>query len=307
MVMTSTSDNDNIFVDLLFHQGLYEKVEITEGNILDLISLMNGQQRIHCYCPQCKQTSIFLMKPLFGYIQNAEGSIDQQQIGQSIKAYQARARLFSMSPPHGEKDNRFHWTWRGDDIATATETMTLTFVCAMEESHKIHFSVITDDHYIKKIGQHPSVADLTYPEFHKFKIPDQDKRELRMARGLYAHGVGVGSYVYLRRVLERIILATQNEAIEAGTHSIQSFSNIKVFDRIQLLKDYLPAILVNNAKIYGILSKGIHELSEEQCKSYFPIIQDCIMLTLKESEQKREQKESERRIHSLISNINPKA
>lgn len=38
----------------------------------------------------------------------------------------------------------------------------------------------------------------------------------------------------------------------------------RVEDKIKLLKDYLPQMLVDNKVVYGIMSKGIHELSEEE-------------------------------------------
>ena len=52
----------------------------------------------------------------------------------------------------------------------------------------------------------PTVADMTFPELDAYKhvISKEDRKELGTAIGLFASGVGAGSYVYLRRILERL-------------------------------------------------------------------------------------------------------
>ena len=53
-------------------------------------------------------------------------------------------------------------------------------------------------------------------------------------------------------------------------------------DKIEILKSQLPDFLVENKSLYGILSKGIHELSEDDCKNYFPTVKLGIELILDE-------------------------
>ena len=43
-------------------------------------------------------------------------------------------------------------------------------------------------------------------------------------------------------------------------------------DKIQMVKDYLPEFLVENRTLYAILSKGIHDLSEDECLQYFETV-----------------------------------
>lgn len=54
---------------------------------------------------------------------------------------------------------------------------------------------------------------------------------------------------------------------------------------------------------YGIVSKGIHELSEEDCIEYFPVMQSFIMMILGQWEKKRMDEEEEREIAISLSNI----
>ena len=93
--------------------------------------------------------------------------------------------------------------------------------------------------------------------------------ELNRAHGLYTHGVGVGAYVYLRRIIERLIAQVEKE------EKIESTGQ-RIRERISGLRGKLPDFLVDEPRIYGILSKGIHELSEEECRAYFPILASAV-------------------------------
>jgi hypothetical protein len=53
-------------------------------------------------------------------------------------------------------------------------------------------------------------------------------------------------------------------------------------EKIELLKSELPVFLLENRILYGILSKGIHELSENECLEYFPTVRLGVELILDE-------------------------
>ncbi len=50
------------------------------------------------------------------------------------------------------------------------------------------------------------------------------------------------------------------------------FATKHMDEKISLLQDHLPPFLVKNKKIYSILSLGIHELEEDECRSFFPVL-----------------------------------
>ena len=160
----------------------------------------------------------------------------------------------------------------------------------MNERHHLDYIVLTTDNSMMKIGQYPSVADMTFPELDAYKhvISKEDRKELGTAIGLFASGVGAGSYVYLRRILERLVF--QAKATAGDEVNDEEFEQAKVAERIKLLQGYLPEILIKNTIIYGILSKGIHELSEEECRKYFPVVKECIyqILGMWESERRKQ-------------------
>ena len=49
-----------------------------------------------------------------------------------------------------------------------------------------------------------------------------------------------------------------------------------------MLKQHLPEFLVENRKLYGIMSVGVHTLSEAECLAAFPVVRIGIDLILDE-------------------------
>ena len=58
---------------------------------------------------------------------------------------------------------------------------------------------------LTKVGQYPSLADMQNFELRKYqKVLKENYRELTKAVGLFASGIGIGAFVYLRRVYEQL-------------------------------------------------------------------------------------------------------
>lgn len=83
----------------------------------------------------------------------------------------------------------------------------------------------------------------------------------------------------------------------------EMFEQARVAERIKMLEGYLPDILVKNTTIYGILSKGIHELSEEECRKYFPVVKECIYQILGMWESERRKQADEDALSKALSSI----
>ncbi|MEB4861012.1 hypothetical protein [Priestia megaterium] len=73
-----------------------------------------------------------------------------------------------------------------------------------------------------------------------------------------------------------------------------------MIERIKLLKDYLPKFILNNASLYGILSKGVHELDETTCLKLFPMMKAAIEIILDEKIYKKEQEEKLKNVSQYI-------
>ena len=74
---------------------------------------------------------------------------------------------------------------------------------------------------------------------------------------------------------------------------INMFEQARLAEKIKMLESHLSDILVKNTTIYGILSKGIHELSEEECRKYFPVVKECIYQILGMCERLRKRQANE--------------
>lgn len=159
----------------------------------------------------------------------------------------------------------------------------------------LYVLVNSADKWIMKIGQYPSVADIHIGRIQQYKsvLSKEDLREYTRAIGLAANGVGIGSYVYMRRIFEKLIYNAAKEAIGDRVVGVDEFRKLRMNEKIDALKAYLPATLVKLKDIYGIISKGIHELSESECLAYFDVMRNGIELILddvldaKRKEEKR--------------------
>lgn len=166
----------------------------------------------------------------------------------------------------------------------------------------------TSERSIMKIGQFPSVADIHIGQIKQYSgvLSKEKLKEFTRAIGLAANGVGIGSFVYLRRIFEGLVTEAAEKEIEGGNIDHDSFDKARMDDKIKMVENHLPKFLVDNRNIYGILSAGIHELKEEECLGYFNIMRESIELIL---EQKLKEKEMENRIvnaQKAINSINTK-
>ena len=185
---------------------------------------------------------------------------------------------------------------RGTSIKCVRDGTVLTY----------YFHFDKDTNKFMKVGQFPSVADFHIQDLKKYrKVLSKEKmREFSKAIGLAANGVGIGSFVYLRRIFEDLIAAAYNIAEQAGKVDPRDFRKERMEGKILLLKDYLPAFLVQNKSLYSILSLGIHALSEEDCLMYFDTIKIGIELILDEQLEKIERENRLKLANEKIEAVN---
>jgi hypothetical protein len=160
-----------------------------------------------------------------------------------------------------------------------------------------------------KIGQYPSIADFHISEIKQYSklLPNEKLKEFTRAIGLAANGVGIGSFVYLRRIFEFLIFEAYNKALAESKIKESDFQMARMDDRIDLLHNYLPAFLVENKSMYSIISLGIHELDEKTCLAHFDTLRVAIEIILDEKlDEYRKQekiKNAEKKLKILKSTI----
>jgi len=179
--------------------------------------------------------------------------------------------------------------------------------CSRDANHQTITFVQRFADSIVKIGQYP---DAKF--FRNTKNISKYKKylgvyveELRTALQLHNHNVGVGSYVYLRRVLEKLVFDKYDEHKEELNVSEDEFKSPRFCfeDKVKTLKKYLPKFMLDNVSVYSILSKGIHELDEGECNNYFEFLYASVTLILDEIILAKEKEFEQKRLTGIVANI----
>lgn len=159
-----------------------------------------------------------------------------------------------------------------------------------------------------KVGQYPSVASFHIDELKQYEkiLPKEQLKEFTRALGLAANGVGIGSFVYLRRLFENLIWSTfETQKDKIGIQK-EDFSRLRMEEKIQSLKAFLPAFLVENRTLYSILSLGIHELTEDDCLTHFDTVRMGIEIILDEKLEEAKRQEKIKAATQKISDLHSK-
>jgi hypothetical protein len=174
-------------------------------------------------------------------------------------------------------------TWQTIGTRIAFDEMTVT--CARNEHHWYRYFFRIRNMTVTKVGQFPSLADIAIDETrqkYRSVLRGDNWSELYKAIGLAAHGEGIGSFVYLRRVFERLIQSRFDEFKSDEQWDEPSFRMLRMDEKIEFLKDHLPRSLVDTRKIYKIFSLGIHELDNDTCLQFFEVGKRSIIMILED-------------------------
>lgn len=121
-----------------------------------------------------------------------------------------------------------------------------------------------------------------------------------------SNGVGIGSFVYLRRVFETLIEDAHQKAKADDEWNEDGYTSTKVSDKIKILENYLPEFLVENKENYGILSKGVHSLEENECLACYEIVKSGIEIILDEKVEELKKNKKIETVKKQISTLNSK-
>ncbi|MDF2856855.1 MAG: hypothetical protein K0Q87_2706 [Neobacillus sp.] len=257
---------------IIYSDGVFSKYQYSDFEHEEFEILFNCHRKIKytldLFCPFCNKDSVF--SPI----------IDENNY---IFDSTYRWSLMGNDNPNliglNKKEEK-HWLSRINIIVRE-------FECSREKTNNQHNFLVAFkfyDDYFSKIAQAPSVADLTNRHLKKYKKLDNNIfLELSKGQGLFSHGIGVGSFVYLRRIIENNIVKPELDKLILREEITEDELSKKDFkEKLNLLKGEVSDFLVENKKIYSVLSKGIHELSEDECKKAYPIVEKCIEIILDE-------------------------
>lgn len=272
------------FEELLVKKGLYNSVAITIEDLEELNKLLssgflNGYN-INCFCEKCNEMRTY--ESVDKTVHEEHGFISM--VTPDISGSRGR------TPKKEELFNR-----------CLNKRYCLSFRCTRNHEHSLLFDLLVTNEKMIKIGQYPSFADISIGDITKYKsVLGKNYKEYSTALGLFSHGIGIGSFVYLRRIIENLVFDKYKEVKDTLSESYDNFIHSEFKDKLSILKEHLPSILIDNKNVYGIVSKGIHELSEEKCYEMFPFIKVGIELILDEIITKKERDKKNKLFTSFI-------
>lgn len=184
-----------------------------------------------------------------------------------------------------------------DDIETRHAFDNMSITCVRDDYHTIRYNLHINNMTIAKVGQYPSLADIAIDETrqrYRTVLRGDNWSELYKAIGLAAHGEGIGSFVYLRRVFERLIQSRFDEFKVQEKWDEPAFKLLRMDEKIGFLKEHLPRSLVETRKIYKVFSSGIHQLKNDTCLQFFDVGKRSIIMIL-EDDLKTQQELADRK------------
>lgn len=261
--------NNKVINEKLILDPIGTNITIDKGDINYLFPDVHKVIKVELYCPVCKEKRVFKCDDSHntGYYLNRLGSDRERGIFQ-------------------EKN----------------ELLIYNFSCEFNHKFKMIFETLGNGELIK-VGQYP------WPRYFSqkinddiFKILDDNERTYYMLSiKSQDNNLNIASFVYLRRVFESLIA-------KAIKKSSTDFTGKKVKEQIkQLVKEGLLNEILNNTGynvLYTLLSDGIHNLTEEQCKEQFDLLKSAIEIILEDEIYKRSLEKRKISIGNLLSNKN---
>lgn len=247
--------------DFLLRQGLYLKVPPVPDKVKFGLALFDSAYSLNCYCNTCNADSVFR-------------HLSRKEREGSYIIYDNEQSQF---------ENTYY-----DKIINVE-----LFCTHAHCKQKLIYFIKNNNEFFMKIGQFPSIADIQKGSLQRYKkaLHHPYDEYLTKAIGLHSHGVGIGSYVYLRRIFEQLIFEEYEKSKTAGDSIPEDFVTLRMDEKITCLKHRLPEFLVDHKVMYSLLSKGIHELEEDECLKFFTALKQGIIEILEERRQKAESEE----------------
>ena len=250
--------------NLLMEKGTYEKVSEVDANIFETFTSTNGFSTLDLHCPRCKDNKTF--------VQVTWGEID------GLGGYQ--------------RGPQYHRNTRSLYYKCPTCGQCVLFI--------FHF----DGNSIIKLAQYPSLYDVSRDELKKYqknKLIDKDSfREIYKAETCASSGYYVAAYTYMRRVYETMLMSVFTDNQGAIGLSEDEFRKLHSDKKLEAIKDYLAIDDEIYLPLYGLLSAGIHAMSEEQCCEDYVVLKPILLEILAEQKAKQEKADKRKELKELF-------
>lgn len=171
------------------------------------------------------------------------------------------------------------YRYPSDPRPSKGEISLLEYKCAGCNTFERKFLMKVSDtlDYLMKVGQYPA-PDIS-PDKALSKVLGEHKELFKKGLICESQGYGIAAYAYYRRIVEIIIdelLDSIYDLVDEREKALYEVALKKTKetqiakDKIELIKDLLPVSLKPSGMnplgtLYGFLSEGIHEKSDDEC------------------------------------------
>lgn len=167
----------------------------------------------------------------------------------------------------------------------------------------IVFCLLIKENELVKIGQYPSLFDITRDElkqYQKNSLIDKDSfAQIYKAEICASESYFVAAYTYMRRVYECLLLSVFNQHREELGISDEEFRKLRSDEKISKIKPYLAIEEAIYKPLYALLSAGIHSLSEEECGEDYTLLKTILLDILAAQKVRQQKEESQKRVLEL--------
>ena len=289
-----STDNFDSFV---FDSIIYTKMQLPEDDS-SLLDKFNGGYSKRLYCPFCSDISIFKYSDLqLAKFKVLLVDLDHQKINhENATSAPGKLRGTLINNPDIEPSNK--------NITSLMHS--LDYVCTSNPNHILNFYFHIEGNTITKIGQYPKTAVLKYPKRNRYdKLLKQYADEYKTSLQEASSGVGIGSFVYLRRIIEFLVEEIHQQLTTKPDWDEEAYKKLDFKDKMELCnlhEQFMPSeLLPYRGLIYSVLSKGVHSLEEDECIALFPSLQVIIERIL---EHQLDRKKSDDTFGEAIKKIN---
>jgi hypothetical protein len=251
--MVDDSKGTALDIEQLFLRlPLYESVSINPKTprLSYLLEFFNST--VDSFCVECGRDSVFQASPNLPHIGPATHSSPVSgpeflvNTEYSSALFRAGLNYFESRPL--------------DTYAASSRFFEVSLSCIRESRHRMIFYFHHHEAKITKVGQFPSLSDLDEGAIRKYRplLGRSQFAELHRAVGLASHGIGIGSYVYLRRIFESLIESAHEVAKQDAGWDETAFQQGRIDDKILLLRNHLPQFLVESRSILHPKCRNTH-------------------------------------------------
>lgn len=303
---SSSRAHDIYFDGQMIESRLYETTY--SKDFQHLINLMKSDENILGYCTECMKELSLKVYPI---------QFEKNILNPVLVSF-SEEELGSL-----EEEKELDITYIMDEkiniLLSYYRYFEKTIVCTHCDEHifkfTFHLNIVKNKAnektiVLQKIGQYPSLSDFNNnktKKYEKLLKSFNSYDNYKKSNYMYSHGLGIGSYAYLRRVLEDLVLHKYNTNQKSIDSDLVEFKGLYMNEKLKKLKNYLPSFLVENKEIHKILSIGIHDLSEELCLKIFPTLKISIEIILDEElksiEERKIEEKTSKALSDALSNV----